>query len=295
MKVSNKLTRTALFLVASWLGTTGAFGQGQPVQPPKQQPQQPAPTQAPADKSAPPQAAPLTLDSAPPPVNAEEEAAIKAFRDDNSGDVAKRDQMADQFLQKYPQSRYRPEIYAWQVKSYYSKGEVDKMEAVGDKQLELTPNDPQTLAIVGSTLPRAMNASTPEPQKRLAKSEQYCQKALDVLPTLTKPEYVTDEAFLKMKNQVSAMAYSGLGVVAFRRGKYPDAISNFEHSVKVDPQPDPVNYYLLGISDEKTSHFDDAVTAFNNCAAIPGGMQTTCKQNSDEAKKLGATQLSAPK
>jgi tetratricopeptide (TPR) repeat protein len=293
MKVSNKQTRAALFLVASWLGTTGTFGQGQPMQQP--QPQQPAPTQAPADKAAPPQAAPLTLDSTPPPVNAEEEAAMKAFRDEQSGDVAKKDQLADAFLQKYPQSRYRAEIYSWQVKSYYSKGQVDKMEAVADMQLELTPNDPQTLAIVGSTLPRAMNASTPEPQKRLAKSEQYCQKALDILPTITKPESISDDAFLKMKNQVSAMAYSGLGVVAFRRGKYPDAITDFEQSVKLDPQPDPVNYYLLGVANQKTSHFDDAVSAFDKCAAMPGGMQTTCKQNSDEAKKLASTQLSAPK
>ncbi|MGB7848756.1 MAG: hypothetical protein WBL63_24305 [Candidatus Acidiferrum sp.] len=291
MKVSNKQMRTAVFLAASCLGAAGAFGQGQPAQ----QPQKPAPTQAPADKSAPAQAAPLTLDSAPPPVNAEEEAAVKAFRDEKSEDAAKKDQMAEEFLQKYPQSRYRPEIYSWEVKSYFSKGQVEKMEAAADKQLELTPNDPQTLAIVGSTLPRAMNASTPEPQKRLAKSEQFCQKALDILPTIPKPESITEDMFLKMKNQVSAMAYSGLGVVAFRRAKYSDAITNFEQSVKLDPQPDPVNFYLLGISNEKTSHFDDAVSAFNNCAAIPGGMQTTCKQNSDEAKKLAATQLSAPK
>jgi hypothetical protein len=63
----------------------------------------------------------------------------------------------------------------------------------------------------------------------------------------------------------------------------------------MDPQPDPVNLYLLGISNEKTSHFDDAVTDFTKCAAIPSGMQATCKQDIDEAKKLAATQLSAPK
>jgi len=293
MRRSSKLIRMVLFLAASLLGSAAAFGQGTPAQ----QPQQPSPSPglAPSDKSSTPQAAPLTLDSAPPPVNAEEEAAIKTFRDVKVGDAAQKDQLAEAFLQKYPESRYRAEIYSWQVKSYFNKGQVDKMEEAGDKELALVPNDPQTLAIIGSTLPRAMNASTPGPQKRLAKSEQYCQKALDLLPTIPKPENLTDEVFQSMKNQVSAMAYSGLGLVAFRRGKYADAISNFEQSVKLDTQPDPVNYYLLGVSNEKTSHFEDAVAAFTKCAAVPGGLQATCTQNIEEAKKLAATQLSAPK
>lgn len=293
MKASSKQMKMALFLAASLFGTAAAFGQT-PATPPQQQPA-PAPAPAAGGKTAAPQAAPLTLESTPPPVNAEEEAALKAFREASNTDIAKKDQMAEEFLQKYPQSRYRPEIYSYQVTSYFGKGDIEKMEVVADKQLELTPNDPQTLAIVGSTLPRAMNSSTPEPQKRLEKAEQYCKKSLDLLPTLTKPENLTDEQFQMAKNQISSMAYSGLGVVAFRRGKFADAIPNFEQSVKLDPQPDPVNLYLLGIANEKTSHFDDAVTDFTKCAAIPSGMQGTCKQNIDEAKKLAATQLSAPK
>jgi hypothetical protein len=37
------------------------------------------------------------------------------------------------------------------------------------------------------------------------------------------------------------------------------------------------------------------VAAFNKCAAMAGPMQGTCKTQVDDAKKLGATQLSAPK
>jgi len=289
MKISSKQMRMALLLAASLLGSTAAFGQDKPAQP------TPQPAPAPSDNSTTPKVAPLTLDSAPPPVSAEEEAAIKVFRDEKNEDTEKKDKTAEEFLQKYPQSRYRPEVYSWQVKVYFSQGKIEKMEATADKELELTPNDPQTLAIVGSTLPRAMNASTPEPEKRLTKAEKYCQKSLDLLPTLPKPENITDEVFAKAKNQTAAMAYSGLGVVAFRRGKFADAIPNFEHSVKLDPQPDPVNYYLLGFSNQKASHFDDAVAAYTKCAAIPGGMQSTCTQSIEEAKKLAATQLSAPK
>jgi tetratricopeptide (TPR) repeat protein len=299
MKTSlQRIGSLTLPLATALIGATMTFGQmpqqQQPGQQPSQQPSQPG---QPPNPSNSPQ--PLTLDSTPPPVNAEEEAAIKTFRDASTQtpqDLAKKDQLAEQFVEKYPQSRYLPETYNWLVRSYYRRGEVDKMEAAADKQLALFPNDPQTLAIVGATLPRAMNSSTPDPQKRLAKSEQYCKKALDLLPTIPKPAGMADDTFQHLKNETASMAYSGLGMVAFRRGQFPDAISNLDSAVKTDPdQPDPVNFYVLGLANEKASHFQDAATAFTKCAAIQGGMQATCSQNAEEAKKLAATQPSAPK
>lgn len=289
MKHSSSGLRMTLVLAASLFACAVASGQAPTTAPPNPTPGQ---ENKPSTQQ---QAAPLTLESAPPPVSAEEDAAYKAFNDAPSDDPAKKDQAGIDFLQKYPQSRYRAQIYSWQVRYYFSKSQIDKMEAAADKELELYPNDAQTLAIVGSALPRAMNASTAEPQKRLAKAEQYSQKALDLLPTVSKPENMTDEQFVKARNMTSALAYSGLGTVAFRRGKFADAIPNFEKAVQMDPQPDPVNYYLLGLCNEKASHFDDAVTAFTKCADIPSGLQAACKSGIDEAKKLGATQLSAPK
>ena len=262
-----------------------------------QDPQGAPPTLNPEKKqqAKPADVSPLTLDSPAPPVNAEEDAAYKAFRELPMTDVDKKNQAGEAFLQKYPQSRYRGDVYAWLVRGYWSQGQVDKMEAVGEKAIEANPNDAQTMAILGSTLPRAMNSSTPNPQQRLDKAEQYSKKALELLPTMPKPPEITEENFLRAKDQTSALAYSGLGLVAFRRKKFAEAIPNFEQAVKLDPTPDPVNFYLLGVSDQQTAHYDDAVSAFTKCAAIPGGMQGTCKSNADEAKKLGATQLSAPK
>jgi tetratricopeptide (TPR) repeat protein len=258
--------------------------------------QQAPPTLNPEKKQdKPADVTPLTLDNPPPPVNAEEDAAMKAFRAAPITDIAKKDQLGEDFLQKYPQSRYRPEVYSMLVRAYSSLGQIDKMETVGDKEIELSPNDAQTLAIMGSTLPRVMNGSTPDPQKRLDKAEQYCKRALEVLPTLVKPAELSDADFLKAKDQTAALAYSGLGLVAVRRQRFAEAIPNFEQAVKLDTFPDPVNFYLLGISNEKTSHFEEAVNAFTKCAAVPGGLQATCKTGADEAKKMATTQLSAPK
>ena len=239
----------------------------------------------------------LTLDTPAPPVNAEEDAAYKAFEAMPLTDGPRKVLAGEQFVQKYPQSRYLPPVYSNLVKLYLEANEIQKMQDAGEKDVALAPNDVQTLAILGQTLPRAWNASMPNATLQLDKAEKFSKSAIELTPTITKPEALTDAQFTLAKNQTLAMAHSGLGLVYFRRGKFDEAIPEFEEATRVDPSPeiDPVNFYVLAIAEEKTSHFDAAVAAFNKCATVPGGLQPTCKNGAEEAKKLGATQLSAPK
>jgi tetratricopeptide (TPR) repeat protein len=262
--------------------------------PPPANSQNPPPATS-TDKSKPPANNSLTLDDPnAAPVNAEEDTAFKALSDP-ANDQAKRIELGEAFLQKYPNSRYRAPVYGILVMAYVQSGQVQKMEDVAEKELALNPNDVQVLAVVGQTLPRAMNSKTPEPEKVLVKAEQYSKKAIEITPTLPKPTNVSEDSFSTVKNQTLGMAHGGLGLVYIRRGKFSEAIPELNQAVTIDPTPDPVNYYLLGMANAKTSHFDDSVAAYNKCAAIAGAMQETCKKGAEEAKKLGATQLSAPK
>jgi tetratricopeptide (TPR) repeat protein len=266
---------------------SGQSGQGSQSQPPAQS----------TDKSKTPDVAPLSLDSTPPPVNAEEDAAFKAFQAVPISDAKQKIQTGEAFLQKYPETRYKPGVYAPLVFAYLQEGQVQKMEEYGEKEIALMPNDVSTLALMAQTLPRRINSATPQAEaaQLLAKAEQYSKQAIGIAPTLPKPANMTDEAFAAAKNQDLAMAHSGLGLVYIRRGKNAEAITELAEAVKVDPNPDPVNYYLLGMANKSTSHFDDAVTAFNKCAAMPGQMQAVCKAQADDAKKKSTTELSAPK
>jgi tetratricopeptide (TPR) repeat protein len=261
---------------------SGTGGQSQPA------------SQQPADKSKTPDVTPLTLD-APAPVSADEDAAYKVFHDLSMADASKKVESGETFLQKYPQSRYRSPVYVALVYEYQQLGQLPKMVEYGEKELELAPTDVTTLAMLGQTLPRRLPSNPSEAAQALGKAEKYSKQAIEIAPTLPKPADITDEQFEKAKNQSLAMAHSGLGLVFWRRGKYAEAISELELSLKVDPTPDPVNYYLLGMANKSASHFDDAVAAFNKCAAMGGQMQTPCKNGAEDAKKLGSTQLSAPK
>ncbi|HTT33733.1 MAG TPA: tetratricopeptide repeat protein [Methylomirabilota bacterium] len=256
------------------------------------QAQQPAQSQ---DKSKTPDAAPLTLDVAPPPVSAEEDTAFKAFQAVPVTDQAKRIELGEAFVQKYPQSRYLPTLYGSLTIAYMQSNQIPKMLEIGDKAVALTPNDVTTLAILAQTISRVTNSNTPNAAQQLQKAETYGKKAIEIVPTLPKPPNLTDEAFTAAKNQALVAAHSGLGLVYVKRGKNDEAIPELEASIKLDPTPDPVNYYLLGIADKSTSHFEDAIAAFNKCAETAGPMQPTCKAQAEDAKKKSATELSAPK
>lgn len=274
--------------VAAAQGSQGSqSGQGGQSQPPAQ----------PNDKSKTPDVAPLTLDSTPPPVSAEEDAAFKAFQAAPMNDTKQKIQLGEAFLQKYPETRYKSAVYAPLAFAYLQDGQVQKMQEYGEKEITLVPNDVSTLALLGQTLPRSIHSGTSQTEaaQLLEKAEKYSKQAIEITPTLPKPPNMSDEAFASAKNQNLAMAHSGLGLVYIRRGKNAEAITELDEAVKVDPNPDPVNYYLLGMANKSTSHFDDAITAFNKCAGMGGPMQAACKSQVDETKKKSSTELSAPK
>lgn len=261
-----------------------------------QQGQQPSQQQPPAGKDKQPNPAPLSMDNAPTnaPASPEEDTAAKAVQ--QAADPNKRIQMAEEFLQKYPQSRYRPSMYQSLVSGYFATQQVPKMLEAGEKEVELNPNDAPVLAVMGQSLARTYNAKAPDAAKQLDKAEMYSKRAIEITPTLQKPENLTDEAFANAKNDTLVMAHSGLGLVYIRRGKFSEAIPELEQSVKADthPGPDPVNYYLLGVADKQTSHFEAAAAAFSKCATVQGALQATCKSSAEDARKQGSTQLSAP-
>jgi tetratricopeptide (TPR) repeat protein len=279
------LTAFSLCTAAS---SVAQSGQSQPA--PQQQPPPAA-----ADKDKQPSPAPLSMDNAPAvAASPEEESAFKGVQ--QATEPAKKIQLAEDFLQKYPQSRYRPTMYQTLVSGYFATQQVPKMLEAGEKEVEMNPNDAPVLAVMGQALARTYNAKAPDAAKQLDKAELYSKRAIEITPTLPKPENLTDEAFNNAKNDTLVMAHSGLGLVYIRRGKFSEAIPELEQSVKADthPEPDPVNYYLLGVADKQTSHFEAAAAAFSKCATVQSTLQAACKSSAEDAKKQGSSQLSAP-
>jgi tetratricopeptide (TPR) repeat protein len=170
------------------------------------------------------------------PVDKSEETAFRDFQHVSPEDMAKKIDLGEKFLKKYPKSNYRAIVYSGLTSAYLMTNQVQKMQDSGEMALALNPKDVLVLAMLGQTLPRVITASTPEPQKQLEKAEKYAKDPIEQIPLVPKPANTSDQEFTQAKNQTLAIAHSGLGLVDFRCGEFAGAISELDQSVQLDPR-----------------------------------------------------------
>jgi tetratricopeptide (TPR) repeat protein len=97
--------------------------------------------------------------------------------------------------------------------------------------------------------------------------------------------------FEKAKNDQLSMAHSGLGLIDFKHQKFEDARTELMLAVQLSSTPDPVDYFLLGNADVQASYYNDAVAAYEKCAAS-GPLVAQCKAREESAKKDATTKIS---
>jgi len=286
-----------LWLVALLaLGVTLALGtlvaaqsSGQGQQNPPKPPTQPG--QTPPQN---PPAQPAQPENAAPAVNPEEEAAYKTFFE-TKADPQLVIKLGEDFLKKFAESRYREGVYSKLANSYLATGEEEKMFAAGDKALELNPNNVDVLALMAYVLPRRVNPNSLDAEQRLQKSERYSKQAITLVEAMQKPASLSDEDFAKAKNDKLSMCHSGLGFVYFHRQKFADSATEFEQATKLAAQPEPSDFFIMGIDLEQMKRFGDASAAYERCGDLQWAWQDRCKQKQQETKKLAAAQPQPPK
>ena len=229
-----------------------------------------------------------------PVVSKEEDAAYKVVYDARVGDPKHLIEVGEGFLAKYPMSIYAGAVYSELTTAYLNAGQEDKFLEAGNKALELNPDNVDVLPLMAMAIPRRINSKTTDAPQQLQKAQTFGKHGVELLNSMPKPADLDDATFTKVKNDKLAMCHSGLGVAAFQQGKYPESITELSQSVLLASVPDPVDYYLLGKADQATSHFTDAIAAFNKCAAA-GPLQAQCKAGADQTKKDSQNQLEAPK
>src|SRR5260370_30375429 len=171
-------------LSSAWAGQ--GQGSGQQQQPPPPQQTQPKPAQ--------PSAFSLDDATAPPPVSSKaEDDAYKALMDAKANDVPHRIQLGEEFIAKYPQSRYLEPVLVAMTLNYFFAGNTQKMINTGDKALGLNPDDVLVLALMSQTLSRACKPDAPDAQAQLDRADKYGNPTTELTPTFQKPPGTTDK------------------------------------------------------------------------------------------------------
>jgi tetratricopeptide (TPR) repeat protein len=133
-------------------------------------------------------------------------------------------------------------------------------------------------------IPHLYNHDDPDAEKKLDKAESYEKHAIDVIPTLTKPDNLSDEQFATAKASKLSEAHSGLGLVYFRQQDFPNSVKELQLATNGNESPDPTDLYALGTGLQQLNRTSEAGDAFAKCGQIPGGLQDRCKQMAAQAK-----------
>jgi tetratricopeptide (TPR) repeat protein len=209
-------------------------------------------------------------------LNKAEVTAYNAFVAAQTGDPATQVQLGEDFIAKYPQSQYVKGVYAALTATYYSSGNIDKMNAAGAKALEMDPDNVDVLSLLAMVISRRAHATTPEGTQQVKNAEAYAHHAIELIPAMVKPATVDDATFEKAKNDKLSLSHSALGLINFNNKKYEDARTELNLAVQLASTPDPVDYYLLGSADSQASYYHDAVAAYQKCSDS-GPMVARCK------------------
>lgn len=272
-----------LGLALGLFGAAAAAGQGMSSK-------QAAPQQTPPAGQAQPAGGGQNAAPQQPPVNKEEEDTYKAFFNLASQQYTDIISQGEDFLVKYPTSRYRTSVYSRLVNAYLNTNQTGKMVATGEKAIAENPDNVDVLAILSTVIPRTVDPRSLDADQKLSQAERYAKHAIEVASTMPKPEGTTDEQFAAAKNEKLGLAHYGLGLVNYMRGNTAPAAEELEQASKLDPTPEPLLFYLLGTEDMKLKKYPDAAAAFDHCANAQWDpkWQGRCKQGAEGARQAAA-------
>jgi tetratricopeptide (TPR) repeat protein len=228
------------------------------------------------------------------PVATPEDNDYQAIFDARNGEPQHVIELGEAFMVKYPDSKYGIGVDSILTPAYMGTDQFDKMVNAGSKVLQMDPDDVDILPLLAWAIPRRVSAKTPDGAQQLQKAQAWARHGIELLSALTKPENLDQAAFEKAKNEKLSMCHDGLGVVDIKTGRYDDAITEITQAMQLGGEPDLVDDFLLGVAQEATNHFPDAIASFNKCAT-DGPVQQQCKNGIDDTKKKAAKSEEAPK
>jgi tetratricopeptide (TPR) repeat protein len=203
-----KMTLVAVVLVVA--GT--AFGQ-----------QSATPASTPAPATAPqgqPAAAPQKKEIKDP---AEYNAYVNAVQ---QADPAAKISGLEAFLVQYPNSVMKPDALEILMSSYQKTGDAAKMSDAANRLLQADPNNVRALALL---------AYGSRSAQKWPDARQYAERGLAALPSMTKPDGVSDADFQKQKTELGGLLNSVAGFSALQMKDSATAQKDLLAAVTANP------------------------------------------------------------
>ncbi len=150
------------------------------------------------------------------------------------------------FLAQYPNSVMKEDALELLMGAYQQANNQAKVIETAQRVLQANPNNLRALALLAYT-GRAKAEANQNPQQNLAEAAQYAVRGLQALPTVPKPEGMSDADFEKLKSQTSVIFNGAAGIAALQTKDYKSAQEHLRAAVQVEPN-DLRNVYPLALA-----------------------------------------------
>lgn len=223
------------------------------------------------------------------PATADEKAALQKIME--TADTQERLALVEEFLAKWPQSSLRSEVYAAAADAYRIQRNYDKAVEYGQMSLDLNPRHPFALMAVADSLAEGAASAQPDYQEKLARGEEYCRRALEILPELfakaTRPPDVPEEQYLTQQKYFEAQPHATLGYIYLRQNDYPRAIEELKLATELNQyRPDAMDFLRLGVAQFRGKQYADAEASLQRAVEIGGPAGDTAQRQLVSVRRI---------
>ena len=205
----------------------------------------------------------------PSPKSQKELDAILAIQ--NAQDPDGRIKAAEDLLAKFKDTEFKEFALQMETLSHQQKNDFDNMIIVGERTLEVNPENVVVLIALATAIPQRTREHDLDKEEKLGKAETYAVKAQKLIPNLPKfNPSIPDDDWTGYKKSAMSQAHEAIGMAAFVRKNYPKAEEAFKAAAEVSPQPEPTILYRLGMVYNAQGKYDEAIAALDKAIAAGG-------------------------
>ena len=174
--------------------------------------------------------------------------------------------LATRFVEQFSRSEFLGQVYRLKMHAYRSLGDAEKTIEAGEKSRTANPFDVDTLLTLASVLPSHLVDT--DFNETLERAEACANRALQELSGLKASRAVSLSEWRAFLGGMRASAYESLGVVAFKREKYPESVKSFERCIQENPVAEGSQFFRLGVAYQYTGQREKAIAALERAITI---------------------------
>lgn len=221
------------------------------------------------------------------PKSQKEVDAIMAMQ--NAPDADTRIKAAQDLIQKFADTEFKPFALYVIASSYQQKGDAENTMFWAEETLKVDPKNFMSMIMVSSTLANKTREFDLDKEDKLNKSNKMANAALAEIKVATKPNpAIPDDQWEMAKKDYAAQAYEALGLAAMVRKKWDDAVANLKLAFDGAAQPEPATGVRYASALNSAAKYDEAMLVVDKVLAMPNlhpAVQSAAKTEKERATK----------